>query len=64
MMLTNTYTLTNDNRGDVAISMTVSGQAGLDEMLDAVRGFLVACGYHPDTVKRLDMIEQDEGNKP
>ena len=44
--------------------MTVSGQAGLVEMLDAVRGFLVACGYHPDTVKRLDMSEQDEGNKP
>jgi hypothetical protein len=43
----NAYTLTNDVRDGVSVSLTVSGQASLDEMLDAMRGFT-----DPDKMKR------------
>lgn len=29
-------------------------------MLDAMRGFLVACSYHPDTANRLQIVEPDD----
>jgi len=55
----NTYTLTNDVRDGVSVSLTVSGQASLDETLDAMRGFMVACGYHPHTAARLQLVEPE-----
>lgn len=55
----NTYTITNDVRDGVSVSLTVSGQASLDEMLDAMRGFMVACSYHPHTAARLQLVEPD-----
>lgn len=53
----NAYTLANDLRDGVSVSVTISGQASLDETLDAMRGFMVACGYHPHTAARLQIVE-------
>jgi hypothetical protein len=56
----NIYALTHENPGAVTVTLTVSGQASLDEMIDAMRGFLVACSYHPDTASRLQIVEAIE----
>lgn len=58
--MASTYTLTNDYRGGPSVSVTVSGHLSLDEMLDALRGFMVACGYVPDIARRLDIMEPDD----
>lgn len=59
--MANAYTITNDYREGAAVSITLSGQLSLDEMLDGMRGFMVACGFHPDTAKRLDIREDEDG---
>jgi len=54
------YTLTNNERDGASVSLTVSGNLSLDEMLDALRGFMVACGYANDIARRLDIKEPDD----
>lgn len=39
------------------IEMTIDPQASLDEMLDAYRSFLLACGYSVDG--ELDVVKDD-----
>ena len=56
----NIYAITQENPGAVTVTLTISGQASLDEMLDAMRGFMVACSYHPDTASRLQIVEAIE----
>lgn len=58
--MANVYTITNDFRDGPAVSLTLSGQLSLDEMLDGLRGFMVACGFHPDTAERLDILEPSD----
>ena len=45
--MSNIYALAQENPGAVTVTLTISGQASLDEMLDAMRGFMVGQAYQP-----------------
>lgn len=46
---------------DREISVVVSGHVNIDDMLDVFRGFLVQIGYHPDTAKKLQLLDDADG---
>jgi hypothetical protein len=46
------------------LSVTISGRATLDDMVDIFRGLLVQAGYHPRTAEKLQLVETDDENNP
>src|SRR5574337_375507 len=56
MPATHDYSLTRDYGGGITRSMTLGGQASLDEIIDAFRAMLVLMGYHTSVAERLVLV--------
>lgn len=55
----NAYQVSMQVREDLTIGVFVAGDANIDEMLDAMRGFMVACGFAMGTAQKLQIVEPD-----
>ncbi|THF58048.1 hypothetical protein [Pseudothauera rhizosphaerae] len=58
-----THTLSREFDNGRIVTVTVSGQADIDDIVDVMRGFLVQLGYHPDVAKRLHLADEEDDSR-
>lgn len=59
-----TFSRTDEDTGNVTETVSINDHSSLSDILEAVKRFVLACGYVVDPLAELEFVEEDEAIFP